>query len=152
MYSQNALKLCVVALGAAALMGACRRHTVVVDRAPQQVVVQEPAKKVVVKEPADTVVVRPAPTRDVIVTEPAPVANRVVVVKPIDPPPAKVEVRTVAPAPDYIWVPGEYQFVDGQWEWQPGRWMMPVRTGATWEPGHWMKVDGGYMWQPGGWR
>jgi hypothetical protein len=124
----------ILALAGAAALPACGRRTVVVDRQPSPVVVTQPAQK------------------EVIVAQPAAPAREVIVVQPSQPPAARVEVRTASPGPDYVWVPGSYEFRDGQWEWTAGRWVVPERPAAIWEPGHWEKVPGGYIWQPGHWR
>ncbi len=70
-----------------------------------------------------------------------------------DPPPPMVEVRTVAPGPDFVWVSGFYQWNGGRYAWVPGRWDRPPRRGARWEPAHWARHgrDGWYM-VDGHWR
>jgi hypothetical protein len=70
--------------------------------------------------------------------------REVVVVQPSAPPAVPVEVRTAAPAPDYVWVPGAYEWRGNRWELQPGRWMQPTRPSAVWVPGKWQPAPGGY--------
>ena len=41
------------------------------------------------------------------------------------PPPARVEYRTVAPAPDYVWVGGAWEWSGSRYNWRPGRWDAP---------------------------
>ncbi len=70
-----------------------------------------------------------------------------------DPPPPIVEAREVAPAPDFIWVSGYYQWNGGGYAWVSGHWERPPRRGARWEPGHWDHHDRrGWYFVEGRWR
>lgn len=41
------------------------------------------------------------------------------------PPPPRVEYRTVAPAPNYIWIGGDWFWTGNRYDWRPGRWAPP---------------------------
>src|SRR4051812_42493142 len=106
------LTVCVAGIAAAGWAAGCHRKTGIVD-----------------KSPSESVVVT-QPSRDVVVAQPLP-ARQVVVVQPSEPPPPRVEVKTVSPGGDYVWIPGQYQFVDGQWQWEAGHWVRPVQPAAV---------------------
>jgi hypothetical protein len=93
-------------------------------------------------------------TREVTTTGPAvatePVATDVYVVR--TPPTVRVETRTVAPGPGYIWTPGYWRWSGGNYVWVSGAWVRPPRTTAVWVPGHWVHRPRGWVWVPGHWR
>ncbi|GAB4417370.1 MAG: hypothetical protein OHK0032_13410 [Thermodesulfovibrionales bacterium] len=68
------------------------------------------------------------------------------------PPPARVEVRPVAPFPDAVWIDGYWDFRHGGWVWIDGYWERRPRHGAVWVPGHWKETPRGWRWIPGYWR
>lgn len=41
------------------------------------------------------------------------------------PPPPRVEYRSVAPAPGYAWVGGDWYWGGSRYDWRPGRWAVP---------------------------
>jgi WXXGXW repeat (2 copies) len=140
-------RVCVLLLAAACATSACNRRTVVRQRTP------------IGEEPSEVTVSSPETAKsqkNVVVTEPAPApapTREVVVVRPSEPPPPPVEAtRPVSPAPDYIWVPGAYDWRGSSWEWVPGHWEHPAQPAMVWEPGRWESVPGGYVWKPGHWR
>lgn len=59
------------------------------------------------------------------------------------PPPAKVEVRTTAPGPGYVWIDGHWTRRGHAWVWVPGQWRR-ARTGLRWVPGRWEQR--GHRW------
>ncbi len=74
---------------------------------------------------------------------------------PPGPPPSdQVEVITVAPAGDYVWINGHWAWHGGPgYVWVPGHWVSRYRPGAEWVPGHWSPgYRGGYRWHEGHWR
>ncbi len=75
-------------------------------------------------------------------------ARRVVVSDRPSPP---VIVRPAQPAPDYIWIEGEWRVGGGKYSWRDGYWTRS-RGHRTWAPGHWEATRGGYYWTPGRWR
>ena len=88
--------------------------------------------------------------RTVYVTNPAMAPGDEVVVTETPPAP-QVEVVGVAPGPEYIWVPGWWEW-HGRWVWMEGRWTVGPHPHARWEPGHWVHHGRGYVWRPGRWR
>lgn len=70
----------------------------------------------------------------------------------VAPPPARVEVVTVRPGPNYAWVAGRYSWDGRAYAWVPGNWVR-VRPGARrYVPGHWAHERQGWYWVDGRWR
>ena len=67
------------------------------------------------------------------------------------PPPVRVEVMTVKPFPNAVWVPGHWAWRSGQYVWVRGHWTRP-RPGYRWVAGHWAKKRRGWVWIPGHWK
>jgi len=67
------------------------------------------------------------------------------------PPPPQVEVVGAAPSPDYVWMPGVWEWHKA-WIWVSGRWVIRPRPEAIWIPGHWTSHRRGYVWIHGYWR
>lgn len=67
-------------------------------------------------------------TREIVT--PAPVATAtpptVIVANNTLPPAPRVESRTPAPGPDYIWQPGYWTLTNGQYTWVSGHWEAKV--------------------------
>jgi hypothetical protein len=70
---------------------------------------------------------------------------------PFAPPPARFEVRGVAPSHRHFWAPGYWRWSGRQYLWVGGRWELGrpqhiwtgpryIRTGSRWQyvPGHWV--------------
>jgi hypothetical protein len=93
-------------------------------------------------------------TREVTTTGPVvatePVASDVFVAQ--TPPTVRVETRTVAPGPGFIWTPGYWRWNGATYVWVSGTWIRPPRTTAVWVPGHWVHRPRGWVWVPGHWR
>ncbi|HJW26827.1 MAG TPA: hypothetical protein VJ576_18155 [Rhodocyclaceae bacterium] len=66
----------------------------------------------------------------------------------VAPPPPRVEVVGVAPAPGYIWIDGFWGWSGRHHEWHPGRWEAP-RPGYAWRPHQWQR-EGSYWRERGG--
>ncbi len=82
-------------------------------------------------------------------------------------PPPRTEVITVAPAPNYNWVPGHWAWRGNQWVWINGHWVatavrpMPpmIREEITIAPspshvyvrGHWVWRSNDWVWVHGTW-
>lgn len=103
-----------------------------------------------------------------------PPPGQVVVIR--RPPPARVEVITARPGPDFVWIRGYWTWSGSDYEWVDGRWDRPVRPDgdearpdegqarehgnphgagrrrAKWKDGHWRHYRGGWVWEPGGWQ
>ena len=70
----------------------------------------------------------------------------------VAPPAAIVETRPVAPGPNYVWIPGYHNYVNGAYVWTPGRWEVPPRPHARWVAHKWVRRHGGYVLVEGHWR
>lgn len=81
-----------------------------------------------------------------VVEEPAVVSPTYIAV-----PPPQQEVITTAPAPQYVWVAGQWERTPDNWAWSAGRWVQPPFSNAYWVPGYWKHRSGQYAWQPAHW-
>ena len=70
----------------------------------------------------------------------------------VAPPPAPVETVVVAPAPDYVWAPGEYVWDGRVWVWVGGHWIYPPRPHAMWVVGRSWHDHYGWHYERGHWR
>ena len=68
------------------------------------------------------------------------------------PPPVRVETRTVAPGPSYVWTNGYWQWTGASYAWVPGHWVERPRPAAVWVEGHWVRRSGGWIWVAGHWQ
>lgn len=69
----------------------------------------------------------------------------------IDVPPPQQEVITEAPAPSYVWVPGQWERSADSWSWNAGEWVQPPFSSTYWVPGYWQNRGGQYQWETGHW-
>ena len=91
--------------------------------------------------------------RQVVYVPAQPGAPTGAVVTDQPPPPAQTEVISVAPGPEYVWMPGYWSVgVGGGWVWIGGRYAIPPRPHAVWVRGHWGRHGRGYVWIGGRWR
>jgi len=67
------------------------------------------------------------------------------------PPPPPVETVVVAPAPDYVWIGGEWIWAGG-WVWRAGYWGLPPHGHAVWIAGRSWHDDRGWHAERGHWR
>ena len=104
-------KLCLIGLGPL-LLAACETEPVVTTTTTE-------TRQEIVHTRGDRVV-----GREVIVSR--------------TPPAVQAEQQTVAPRPDYVWVPGS--------------WVARPRTTAVYVQGEWQRRPGGWMWVPGRWQ
>ena len=89
-----------------------------------------------------TVTTGPVPTQ--------PVTREVLVTQA--PPAVRVETRTVAPGPSYVWTNGYWQWTGANYAWVPGHWVERPRPAAVWVEGHWVRRPGGWIWIAGQWQ
>lgn len=68
----------------------------------------------------------------------------------VAPPPPRVEVVGVAPAPGYIWIDGYWGWYGNRHQWTPGRWEAP-RPGYRWAPHRWAPEGRGWREHHGHW-
>lgn len=66
-------------------------------------------------------------------------------------PEAVVVTRPAQPAPNYVWVEGEWYYNGGRYVQRPGTWVIP-HNNRTWVPGHWEQTRRGWYWKKGHWR
>ncbi len=68
------------------------------------------------------------------------------------PPPATLEAGPSSPAPadNYFWVPGSWNYYDTGFRWRTGYWS-PYRPDWVWCPARWVWTPGGYCYLPGFW-
>ena len=70
----------------------------------------------------------------------------------VRPPVAAVEVRGVAPGPDFVWIDGFHRWEGERYVWVSGRWERRPHRGAVWVPGRWRHHDRGWFWVEGHWK
>ncbi len=68
------------------------------------------------------------------------------------PPPERVEVVEVAPAPDYVWVNGHWAWSGSAYTWEAGRWERPEPGHHHYHHGQWKHSKRGWYWVDGHWR
>jgi hypothetical protein len=74
------------------------------------------------------------------------------VVRVAPPPPVRVGVVGVAPAPGYVWVGGYQRWSGSGYVWVAGRWVRPPRAGVIWVSPRWVASGGGWVFYKGYWR
>ncbi len=67
------------------------------------------------------------------------------------PPPLPVYDQPPAPAPNYLWTPGYWNYGPGGYYWVPGAWVAAPFAGALWTPGYWGVWHRHYGFHPGFW-
>ncbi len=67
------------------------------------------------------------------------------------PPPLRTEVIAVAPGPDFVWVPGWWNY-DRVYVWVPGTWQRPPRVHAVWVAPRWTHTKRGWYKTDGHWK
>ncbi|GGA72093.1 hypothetical protein GCM10011507_24630 [Edaphobacter acidisoli] len=70
---------------------------------------------------------------------------------PQAPPPLPTYQQPEAPAPDYIWTPGYWDWAPAGYYWVPGVWCAPPYYGALWTPGYWGFYNGVFRFHRGYW-
>ena len=69
----------------------------------------------------------------------------------IAPPHVRIETRSVAPGPDYVWVGGFWDWQGDQWIWVPGRWDRPAERDVIWVSPRYEREEDGWRYEPGHW-
>ena len=67
------------------------------------------------------------------------------------PPPLPVYEQPPAPAPNYLWTPGYWNYAPAGYFWVPGAWVAAPYQGALWTPGYWGAWNHRYGYHPGYW-
>ena len=70
----------------------------------------------------------------------------------VRPPVAIVEVRSVAPRPDHVWIPGYHAWRGSVYVWVPGHWDARPHARARWVNGRWRHHRDGWYWVEGRWK
>lgn len=102
--------------------------------------------------PAGTVPVAPPPPPAVAAPAEPPVATAGDIVVAEPPPAPVVEVRTVAPGPNFIWIDGYWGWERGHRVWYRGHWERPPHGYRTWVQPRWEHRPHGYVFVRGYWR
>jgi len=90
------------------------------------------------------------PPPPMVIQQPGPPGAGEVIVSSAPPPPVE-ETITIAPGPEFVWVPGVWVW-EGRWRWHHGYWGRPPRPGAVWVPHHYVYRNGVHVFVRGGWR
>lgn len=56
----------------------------------------------------------------------------------VAPPAPRREVAGRRPHPNWVWVSGYWNWVNGQHVWVPGFWAVPPRGSSSWDAAHWV--------------
>jgi hypothetical protein len=74
-----------------------------------------------------------------------------VVQKPVTVPPVYVEPQPAAPAGNFVWQPGHWEW-RGTWVWVPGEYIANSQPRAVWVQGSWQATPAGtWAWNPAHW-
>lgn len=76
-------------------------------------------------------------------------ASEVYVTEPM--PAARVEVVTVAPSRDVLWVDGYWQWSGAGYAWNPGRWARPSHPGYVWHAPRYERRQNRHVYVSGQW-
>ncbi|MEP6778265.1 MAG: hypothetical protein ABJC26_00140 [Gemmatimonadaceae bacterium] len=68
------------------------------------------------------------------------------------PPRRIVEVRSISPGRNYIWIDGYHQWRGNAYAWVPGRWEAPAANYRQYQKGEWKHDRNGWYWVEGHWR
>jgi hypothetical protein len=69
----------------------------------------------------------------------------------LGPPLLRVEVITLRPGPNHVWVAGYWKWSGLNYAWSEGRWVK-VKPNRAWAPGKWKQVGSYWAWTPGRWE
>jgi hypothetical protein len=68
------------------------------------------------------------------------------------PPPVRVGVVGVAPAPGYLWIGGYQRWNGSSYVWVAGKWARPPRVGVVWVSPRYVRSGSGWVFYKGYWR
>jgi len=142
------MKISILVLESALVLGLClgpgcatRRNVRIQDPAytPPAAAREPAAPDSTPRQPpsAKPAVIDPPSTAPVFVTE--------------APPPPHVEVVRLSPGPEYVWMPGYWEWKN-HWTWMNGHWAVKPHPNAAWLPGRWVRRETGWIWVHGYWR
>ncbi len=69
-----------------------------------------------------------------------------------EPPPERVEVITVRPSEDMVWIKGHWSGHGNDYAWTKGHWARPESGMKEWENGRWEHQERGWFYTEGHWR
>ena len=69
-----------------------------------------------------------------------------------EPPPERVEVITVRPSEESVWIGGHWTGRGNNYAWVSGRWQRPESGKKEWENGKWEHEQRGWYYTEGHWR
>lgn len=69
----------------------------------------------------------------------------------VAPPPFRAEVAIAAPGPEFVWVPGFWDWGGQQWVWVSGVWQRPPQPRAHWVRPHYQQRRGHWVYIRGHW-
>lgn len=81
----------------------------------------------------------------------APAYNSPPVVINVAPPPPRIDIVTVAPSPNHVWISGFWRWDHGQHVWVGGHWEAR-RDGYFYAPGHWYRNGNSWTFSGGFWQ
>jgi len=61
-------------------------------------------------------------------------------------------VAPQSPGPDYVWLEGSWTWRRDRWEWEESHWARAPHQGAVWMPGDYEYVNGKHYYRHGYWR
>lgn len=74
------------------------------------------------------------------------------IVVDVGPPAIHPEVRVLAPGPEFLWVPGYWDWSERNWLWVSGSWQRPPHAGARWAAPRYRHRAGRWSYYRGHWR
>jgi YXWGXW repeat-containing protein len=69
-----------------------------------------------------------------------------------EPPVERVEVVSVRPSEESVWIGGHWYGRGNSYVWTPGRWQRPDAGTKEWENGKWVHEQRGWYYSEGHWR
>jgi WXXGXW repeat (2 copies) len=75
-----------------------------------------------------------------------------VVIRRAPPPPVRVTVVGVAPAPGYVWIGGYQRWTGSGYVWVAGKWVRPPRAGVVWVQPRYAHSGSTWVFHKGYWR
>ncbi len=69
-----------------------------------------------------------------------------------EPPPERVEVASVRPYAEAVWIGGHWTARGDNYAWMPGHWARPEAGKTEWAGGKWEHSDRGWYYTEGQWK
>jgi hypothetical protein len=68
-----------------------------------------------------------------------------------EPPPDRVELASVRPSEEHVWIAGHWAARANNYAWTKGRWVLPVSGKTEWQSGKWEHEEHGWHYTEGHW-